>query len=427
MSHLLHNSYGKLIDRINRFPQGAPSSHLLYKILQILFSQKEADLVSLLPIKPFTAEKASKIWKKDITSSKKILDELASRAILFDFNFKNNDKQFYILPPPMAGFLEFSMMRIRDDIDQKFLSELLYQYINVEDDFVKALFLQGETQFGRVLVHEPAIDDVNTLEVLDFEKASEIIKTAEHIGMTICYCRHKMHHLNKACNAPMDICMTLNMSAAFLIKHGFARKVDATECIENLHRAYEYNLVQFAENVRKNTNFICNCCSCCCDAMTVAKRFGLQRPVHTTNFLPEIKHETCTGCGKCADICPVGAISLVSDKNSENRKSKKAVLDEKICLGCALCKKTCPSENIRLLQRKERIIPPYNTIHRTVAMAIERGTLENLIFDNRIMFNHRAFSAVLGAIFKLSPIKRAMMSKQIKSRFLETISSRFNI
>jgi hypothetical protein len=28
----------------------------LYKILQILFSEKEAQLVALLPIKPFTAE-----------------------------------------------------------------------------------------------------------------------------------------------------------------------------------------------------------------------------------------------------------------------------------------------------------------------------------------------------------------------------------
>ena len=30
----------------------------------------------------------------------------------------------YVLPPPMAGFFEFSMMRVRRDVDQKALSEL---------------------------------------------------------------------------------------------------------------------------------------------------------------------------------------------------------------------------------------------------------------------------------------------------------------
>ncbi len=39
----------------------------------------------------------------------------------------------------MAGFFEFSLMRLRGDLDQKVLSELYYQYITVEEDFIKAL------------------------------------------------------------------------------------------------------------------------------------------------------------------------------------------------------------------------------------------------------------------------------------------------
>lgn len=67
--HTIKTSYAKLTDRINRFPQGAPPSELLFKILKILFSEKEAELVSSLPIKPFTAKKASRIWKMDIVIS----------------------------------------------------------------------------------------------------------------------------------------------------------------------------------------------------------------------------------------------------------------------------------------------------------------------------------------------------------------------
>ena len=45
-----------------------------------------------------------------------------------------------MLPPPMAGFFEFSMMRIGNGYDQKLLAELFYQYLNVEEDFVRDLF-----------------------------------------------------------------------------------------------------------------------------------------------------------------------------------------------------------------------------------------------------------------------------------------------
>jgi hypothetical protein len=51
-------------------------------------------------------------------------------------------------------------------------------------------------------------------------------------------------------------------------------------------------------------------------------------------------------------------------------------------------------------------------------MAIERGQLQNLIFDNQAQANHRAMAAILGVILKLPPIKQIMASKQMKSRYL---------
>ncbi len=140
--HTLKSGYSNLAERLNRFPQGAPPSNLLFKILSMLFSKKEAELVSLMPIKPFTAKKASRIWKMKLADAQKVLDKLAARAILIDF--EQNGETWYVLPPPMAGFFEFSMMRIRNDIDQKVLSELFYEYLNVEEDFIKDLFTRGE-------------------------------------------------------------------------------------------------------------------------------------------------------------------------------------------------------------------------------------------------------------------------------------------
>jgi ferredoxin len=422
MAHsTVRQEYQKLVSRINRFPQGAPPSELLFKILEMLFSRKEAELVSLLPIKPFKPKDASRIWKLSLVETKKNLDELANRAVLLDI--EKDGESVYSLPPPMAGFFEFSMMRVRNDIDQKLLSELFYQYLNVEADFIKALFTQGETQLGRVFVNESAISGEIILQVLDYEIATEVIRSAKCIGVGICYCRHKMKHLGKVCDAPMDICMTFNSTAKSLTKHGVARKIETSECLDLLNLAYEYNLVQFGENVRKDVNFICNCCSCCCEAMIAARRFGMLNPVHTTNFIPHIDEATCNGCGKCVNVCPVEAMTLMPANNPHKQKMKRAKLDEETCLGCGVCFRVCDTKSINLKMRKNRVIPPLNGTHKAVVMAIERGKLQNLIFDNQAYLSHRIMAAVLGTILKLPPIKQTMASKQMKSRYLEALIS----
>jgi ferredoxin len=421
MAHTtLKTSYSHLADRINRFPQGAPPSDLLFQILSMLFSEKEAGLVSLMPIKPFTAKKASRIWKKNLAETQNILEELSGRGILVDI--EQDGESVYVLPPPMAGFFEFSLMRVRDDIDQALLSELFYQYLNVEEDFIRELFTQGETQLGRTFVHEPALSDENALHVLDYERASEVIDTASHIGVGRCYCRHKMEHMGMACSAPQDICMTFNMTAASLTKHGVARRVEKQECRDLLQEAYEHNLVQFGENVREQVNFICNCCGCCCEAMIAARRFAILNPVHTTNFIPVIDMESCNGCGKCVNVCPVEAMTLVSANNPHKPKMKVARLDEDLCLGCGVCVRSCNKKNsLALESRAKRVLTPLNGTHRAVVMAIERGKLQNLVFDNHVLWSHRAMAGVLGVILKLPPIKQVLASKQLKSRYLETL------
>lgn len=420
MAHrTLRSSYASLADRLNRFPQGAPPSQLLFRILSILFSEKEAELVAQLPIKPFDAEKASRVWGLNRAESGKLLEELAGRAILVDMEL--NGKQLYVLPPPMAGFFEFSLMRTRGDIDQKLLSELFYQYLNVEEDFIRELFTIGDTQLGRTFIHEPVLSNENALHVLAYERATEVIKSASHIGVGLCYCRHKMQHLDKVCDAEMEICMAFNVAAASLIKHGHIRAIDSVEALDLLQKAYQQNLVQFGENVREGVNFICNCCGCCCEAMIAARRFANLNPVHTTNFIPRLERANCNGCGQCVNVCPVEAIVLTSANAPKHPQQKRASLVEERCLGCGLCARVAPHNCITMESRPERVITPLNGSHRAVVMAVERGKLQNLIFDNQVLLSHRALAGLLGAILRLPPVQRLMASRQMKSRYLEAL------
>ena len=176
--------------------------------------------------------------------------------------------------------------------------------------------------------------------------------------------------------------------------------------------------MQFGENVQKRVSFICNCCGCCCEALVAARKFGFLNPVHTTNFIPRVDEDTCTGCGKCVSLCPVEAMTLVSAVDPRKPGKKKARPDVSRCLGCGVCLRACAAGALSLRERENRVITPVDSTHRVVLMAIERGKLQNLIFDNSLLESHRALAAVLGVILKLPPAKQILASSQFRSRYL---------
>lgn len=417
--HSARSAYEQLSQRINRYPTGAPPSELLFRILAVLFSEEEARAVAQLPIKPFTAKTAAHCWKSSEAEAHKVLDELASRGILLDL--ERRGVSHYMLPPPMAGFFEFSLMRTRGDIDQKLLAELFHQYMHEEEEFVRALFGDGETRFGRTFVNEPALPPALTHEVMGYERASEVIRKARHIGLGLCYCRHKASHLGHACDAPQDICMTLGSTAMALNKHGITRSIDKSEALDLLQKAYDLNLVQFGDNVQRGVSFLCHCCGCCCEAMIAARKFAFLHPVQTTNFIPKLNVDKCNGCGKCVEVCPVAALGLVSAEDPSNKKKKKAYLNEDPCLGCGVCVRSCGKDALELKERPARVLTPVNTAHQAVCMAIERGKLADLLFDNRALYSHRAMAAVLGVLLELPPIKQAMANQQLRSRYVDRL------
>jgi hypothetical protein len=263
---------GTLVERLNRFPQGAPPSDVLYRILDAV-QRARGGTGFFAADQALHGARAAQCWKTPETEARRCWRIGRPRDLV---DIANPDGQSALRPAAAHGRL----LRVLPDahprdIDQKVLSELFYQYLNVEEDFVKALFTEGETQLGRVFVQEagavrrerPARAGLRAGQRGDRDRH-------QHIGVGMCYCRHKNGAHGPACDAPMDICMTFNGSAESLIRHGHARAVDAAECLDLLEQAYERGLVQFGENVQKSVNFICNCCGCCCEAMIAAARSG---------------------------------------------------------------------------------------------------------------------------------------------------------
>ena len=267
-------------------------------------------------------------------------------------------------------------MRVRGDLDQRVLSELFFQYLNVEEDFIRALFTGGETQLGPHVRHETALPAALSLHVLDHERATEVIATATPSAWGCATAGTRWQHLGRACDAPMDICMTFNTTAASLVRHGVARGAEAAEALDLLDAGARAPARPVRrERAASGVNFMCNCCGCCCEAMIAARRFGHLHPVHTTNYLPEVARRL-QRLRQVRQACPVDAMALVSAQRPEaaEGESRHAGRGRRasgcgVCVGACARRRTAPGRAGRAGHHPGGLHPQGRL------MAIERGDL----------------------------------------------------
>jgi Pyruvate/2-oxoacid:ferredoxin oxidoreductase delta subunit len=187
---------------------------------------------------------------------------------------------------------------------------------------------------------------------------------------------------------------------------------------EHFIKSKERGLVLAADNVRKNMRFICHCCKCCCGPMLAIREHGYPNAVVTSNFIAGIQEDTCVGCGLCAKACPINAIAMVPLEKPESRKKQDARVDTSLCVGCGVCALKCPTRSCLLTKRGQRLIHPETTFERVMLQSLEKGTLQNQIFADPRTINEKFMRAFVGAFLRFPPVKKALLSDRLRSRFL---------
>lgn len=406
--------YGRLQRRLDRFPIGAPSAPALYEILKRLYTEEEAEIACRLPIRFTDIDGIARRTGKSREALLPVLERMAEKGLVMDFPHKGNT--VYILSPTLLGFFEFAFMRVRDDIPQKELARYMMRYVHDEPEFVRSIFA-GKVMPGRTLVHEGAVEPQDLPHVLDHERASHLIGEAKMCAVSLCFCRHAAEHEGRSCGRPMEVCTTFNAAADFLVRRGLARKIDREEAEEIFARTRGAGLVHISDNVKKRPAYVCHCCGCCCGMLSAIHRFQLFDAVVTSPFLASVDPGRCNGCGLCEKKCPIRAIEVRGEK-----PDAKAAVRHDICLGCGLCRLACARSAMRMEPRKERILVPENAWQRTVVMAIEQGKFQNLLFDDFDRIDHAVLRAITRIVVGLPPVKKALLSRQVQSRFLKALA-----
>ncbi len=405
--------------QLDRTITGAPDSPVLMKILQLLFSAQEAELAGRLPGQLTPLKQLAVHLDVPQDELDEQLSEMARRGVVLDIEHRG--QRYFALAPIAFGFFEFVFMRARDDLPMAELSRLFEQYMHADDRLSRSVF-EGRTQPARALVREETLPEGDHTEVLDWERASHLVRTASAIGVSLCACRHQASHLGTACGQPQRCCLSLNFAAESLIRNAMAQRLTEAQALQVLEDCQAAGLVQLGDNVQRKPVYLCNCCGCCCKMIQAVKRFELRGAIATSNWILQVDVDRCKGCGKCAQACPVDAIEIVAEPDGPKPR-KRAACDESLCLGCGVCVSRCKFGALAMTSRPRRILTPETCVDRVVAMAIDRGKLAELVFDDPRRLSHRALGRIVGVIEKSPVFKAAMAIEPLRSAFLNRVVS----
>jgi Pyruvate/2-oxoacid:ferredoxin oxidoreductase delta subunit len=305
---------------------GFETSETLPKILAMLMSEKEAEILLALPDTPkVLAHKLS----YDIDWLVEKLDDLYLRGLVF-INEHTADGPRYELIDDVGGYMDSVLFDRHDDRLGIPYFELWREFANRE------LFAaKGNKNWGfRVIPVRKAIPLES--HVLPYEQAAEIAGQARRIAVQPCPCRKR----ERKCDSPIETCIAFDELAEYAIYRQTGRELDTIEALAILKRCAELGLVHQTANTDK-PDVICSCCDCCCGVLSPVLHFGMDQVTSKSRFRSAIDYELCVDCMACIDQCRFGALEDVDGK---------LVAYQEKCYGCGQCVTVCSPEAIVLIE-----------------------------------------------------------------------------
>ena len=354
--------YQKLAKHIGALGMGLPYREELVEILEANLTEAEAAVSLMLPnrVAPFTLMTAREVAERagtGLESVQPLLEGLVEKCLLFDSTTESGERGYAL---HQAGFGFPQVFLWSGEITQH-AARMAGLFAKYSSRLVTSeMFGASQTKPYRYAPPRDALPhDVET--VYPYHTMDKVVAGARRFALAHCTCRVAARLLGKGCEHPLEVCMKFDTLADYVIEHGLGREISRDEALEVIRTAEKAGLVHFVDNCEGEIVHNCNCCGHACWNVGSIRRRKIPRDLlMATYFLRQTLEEDCSGCGACADLCPVECVTM---------EDGLPVVDEEWCIGCGVCVHHCPEQAARLRVREDRDLdlpPDFHAPHRQI-------------------------------------------------------------
>lgn len=261
---------------------------------------------------PYSIPELARRTGRSVEDTREIVHDLRFIGIIEQNRSKDPDRhKQYELPIFVPGSAEFMMMQDAVTDAHPEMATFFNLMTQLPLGGITQMVPPGGAGVGmHVIPVEKAISMEN--QSADVEHLSRWIDMYDKFGISECSCRKQQSMRGEGSGEIRgNYCIGIGDMAEYMDDRGIGHYVSKEEVYEILERAERHGYVHQITNIDGSGKIvaICNCAPGVCNALRTSQLYNTPN-LSASAYRAHVDSDKCVACGKCVEVCPVGAAKL---------------------------------------------------------------------------------------------------------------------
>ena len=259
----------------------------------------------------YSVEQLAKMNKMSVEDTQKMIDHLVWVGVIEMTRESPDKSKVYNVPIFVPGSAEFMMMNDELTAQHPELATFFNLMTQMPLENVTPMIPLGGAGVGmHVIPVEKAIEAES--QSASVEHISHWLSKYDKYSVGQCTCRKQQTMRGEGSGEINgEFCMGVGDMAEYCVDRGMGRYISYEEALEILERAERHGFVHQITNIDGEDKIvaICNCAPGVCNALRTSQLYNTPN-MSRSAYRAHVQKENCVACGKCVEVCPVGAAKL---------------------------------------------------------------------------------------------------------------------
>ena len=280
----------------------------------------------------YSIEELAQMNGMTIEETRKMVDHLVWVGVIEMTRENPERKKVYNVPIFVPGSAEFMMMNDELTAQHPNLATFFNLMTQMPLENVTPMVPPGGAGVGmHVIPVEKAIEHEQTS--VSVEHISHWLNKYDKYSVGQCTCRKQQTMRGEGSGEINgEFCIGVGDMAEYCVDRGMGRYISYEEVLEILDRAERHGFVHQTTNIDGEEKIvaICNCAPGVCNALRTSQLYNTPN-MSASSYKAHVNADNCVACGKCVEVCPVGAAKLgqkLCTKDGEIRYPQTTLPDD---------------------------------------------------------------------------------------------------